>query len=95
MITKDKIIEIFCIADDFCKEFESEINKIGLPNDTKCKHRRRKCCMSKAEIIMLYFHFYSYCNFQRYYMFFVKEYLADMFPHQLSYNRFWELEAIA
>ena len=30
MITKDKITEIFCIADDFCKEFESEIDKIGL-----------------------------------------------------------------
>lgn len=30
MITKDEITEIFCIADDFCKEFELEINKIGL-----------------------------------------------------------------
>ena len=49
MITKDKITEIFCIADDFCKEFESEIDKIRLPNDTKCKHRRRKWRMSKSE----------------------------------------------
>lgn len=24
MITKNKITEIFCIADDFCKEFELE-----------------------------------------------------------------------
>ena len=95
MITKDKITEIFCIADDFCKEFESEINKIGLPNDAKCKYRRRKWRMSKSEIItiMICFHFNSYRNFQHYYMFFVKEHLADMFPHQLSYNRFLELEA--
>ena len=95
MITKDKITEIFCIADDFCKEFESEIDKIRLPNDTKCKHRRRKWRMSKSEIIaiMICFHFNSYRNFQHYYMFFVKEHLADMFPHQLSYNRFLELEA--
>ena len=50
MITKDKITEIFCIADDFCKEFESEIDKIGLPNDAKCKHRLRKWRMSKSEI---------------------------------------------
>ena len=28
MIIKDKITEIFCIADVFCKEFESEIDKI-------------------------------------------------------------------
>ena len=92
MITKDKIIEIFCIADDFCKEFESEINQIGFPN--KCKHHRRKWRMSKSKIItiIICFHFNSYRNFQHYYMFFVKEHLADMFPHQLSYNRFLELE---
>ena len=96
MITKDKITEIFCIADDFCKEFESEIDKIGLPNDSKCKHRRRKWRMSKSEIItiMICFHFNSYRNFQHYYMFFVKEHLADMFSYQLSYNRFLNLEAI-
>ena len=95
MITKDKITEIFCIADDFCKEFESEIDKIGLPNDSKCKHRRRKWRMSKSEIItiMICFHFNSYRNFKHYYMFFVKEHLGDMFPHLLSYNRFLELEA--
>ena len=31
MITKDKITEIFCIADDFCKEFELE-TKVSHPN---------------------------------------------------------------
>ena len=95
MITKDKITEIFCIADDFCKEFESEIDKIGIPNDAKCKHRLRKWRMSKSEIItiMICFHFNSYRNFKHYYMFFVKEHLGDMFPHLLSYNRFLELEA--
>ena len=25
MITTDKVIEIFCIADDFCAEYENEI----------------------------------------------------------------------
>lgn len=27
MITESKVIEIFCIADDFCKEFEVEMAK--------------------------------------------------------------------
>ena len=27
MITESKVIEIFCIADDFCKEFEAEMAK--------------------------------------------------------------------
>ena len=26
-ITKDKITEIFCIIDDFCKEYDAEIEK--------------------------------------------------------------------
>ena len=28
-ITKDKITEIFCIIDDFCKEYDAEIEKNG------------------------------------------------------------------
>jgi len=27
MITESKVTEIFCIADDFCKEFEGEMAK--------------------------------------------------------------------
>lgn len=94
MITKDKITEIFCIADDFCKEFELETDKIGLSEKSKGCHRHRQCRMSKSEImtILICFHFNSYRNFYHYYTFFVKEHLADLFPNQLSYNRFLELE---
>ena len=65
MITKDKITEIFCIADDFCKEFELETNKIGLSEKGKGCHRHRQCRMSKSEImtILICFHFNSYRNF--------------------------------
>ena len=28
MITKSKVTEIFCIADDFCKEFDEEMVKL-------------------------------------------------------------------
>lgn len=27
MITESKVTEIFCVADDFCKEFEAEMSK--------------------------------------------------------------------
>ena len=35
MISKDKITEIFCIADDFCKELEKEFAKKVLPDSDK------------------------------------------------------------
>ncbi|SNR92304.1 hypothetical protein SAMN06265364_11959 [Prevotella jejuni] len=43
MITKDKITKIFCIADDFCKEFELETDKTGLSAEStsKCKITKR------------------------------------------------------
>ena len=83
IITKDKITEIFCIADDFCKEFELETGKIGLSERNKGCHRHRRWRMSKSEIItiLICFHFNSYRNFHHYYTFFVKEHLADLFPN--------------
>ena len=57
MITKDKITEIFCIADDFCKEFELETDKIGLSEKNKGCHRHRRWRMSKSEIITILYLF--------------------------------------
>lgn len=95
MITKDKITEIFCIADDFCKEFDKEVAKMGLESPTDTHRRKRAWRMSRSEImtILICFHFGSFRNFKHYYLFYVKEHLADMFPEQLSYNRFVELQA--
>jgi hypothetical protein len=94
MLTKDKITEIFCIADDFCKEFNQEVKNHQLePTDGK-KHRNRSCSMSESEIItiLLCFHFGSFKNFKHYYLFFIGEYLKKEFPNQLSYNRFIQVE---
>ena len=42
--------------------------------------------------ILIYFHFNTFRNFKHYYLFYVKNHLQDLFPNQLSYNRFIELE---
>lgn len=95
MITKDKVTEIFCIADDFCKEFDKEAAKTGLESSKEARRRNRSWRMSRSEImtILICFHFGSFRNFKHYYLFYVKEHLADLFPGQLSYNRFVELES--
>ena len=50
MLTFDKITEIYCIADDFRKEFTQEFKTFQmLPEDGK-KRRNRSCEMSDGEI---------------------------------------------
>ena len=94
-ITKDKITEIFCIIDDFCKEYDAEIEKKAISEPNGRKHRKRKWAMSRSEImaILIYFHFNTFRNFKHYYLFYVKNHLCDLFPNQLSNNRFIELES--
>ena len=73
MLTPDKITEIFCIVDDFCKEYAKDISKKQiLPCDGK-KHRNRSCEMSDSEImtILLMFHFGTFKNFKHYYLHFI------------------------
>ena len=57
MITEDKVTEIFCMADDFCKFFDAMTAKYTLKPTGKRKYYRNST-MSKAEVmlIMILFH---------------------------------------
>jgi hypothetical protein len=94
MLTRDKITEIFCIADDFCKEFAQEFKKLKMLPDDGRKHRNRSCEMSESEImtILLLFHFGTFKNFKHYYLHYIGVHLKKEFPKQLSYNRFIAIE---
>lgn len=91
MISKDKITEIFCSIDDFCKVFEPAFQK-KLISDGK-KHRNRSFSMSRSEIltITVLFHMSGYRTFKHFYLYYVKVRLKDEFPVTVSYNRFTEL----
>ena len=93
MITESKVTEIFCIADDFCKEFEIEVAKNALPSPADAPKRRRKRMMSDAEVItiLICFHFNSYRNFKHYYPGCVRIHWTHLFPQTFSYNRFVEV----
>ena len=75
-------VEIFCIIDDFCKEYDAEIEKMAISGPNGRKHRKRKWSMSRSEImaILIYFHFNTFRNFKHYYLFYVKNHLYDLFP---------------
>ena len=40
MITDDKVTELFCMADDFCKFFDAMMEKYTLKSDTKRRSPR-------------------------------------------------------
>ena len=54
MFSEDKITEIFCLADEFCKFFDEQQEKSmpEAPVDGK-RHRRKLYRMSDAEIIVI------------------------------------------
>lgn len=93
MITESKVTEIFCIADDFCKEFELEMAKNALVSSPETPRRRRKRMMSDAEVItiLICFHFNSFRNFKHYYLGCVCQHWKHLFPKTFSYNRFVEI----
>lgn len=90
---KDKIIEIFVCADDFCNEFSGCIQQFRLENG-QIRQRNRSASLSDSEImsILIFFHYGSFTNFKHYYNHYVKVHLTDCFPQLVSYNRFVELE---
>lgn len=93
MITEDKVTELFCMADDFCKFFDAMMEKYTLKSDTKRRYHRDST-MSKAEImlIMILFHDSGYRCLKHFYLEKVCRHLRHLFPKIVSYNRFVELE---
>jgi len=59
MITTDKFIEIFGIADNFYKKYEFEIHKTAICESNDVKTRNRNIRLSPSEIItiLVCFHF--------------------------------------
>ena len=93
MITESKVIELFCMADDFCKFFDAMMTKYMLKPATKRKYH----CVStrlKAEImlIMILFHVSGYRCLKHFYQEKVCKHIRRLFPKVVSYNRFTELE---
>ena len=68
MFSEAKVSEIYCLADDFCKEFARHQENYILKN-TNVKHRNKPNRMSDAEIIliMILFHSGGYRCFKHFY----------------------------
>ena len=93
MFPKFKVTEIYCMADDLCKEFALQQKKYMVENKN-CKHRNKLNRMSDTEImvILILFHSRGFRCFKHYYKEYVCKHLKGMFPQCVFYNRFVELE---
>ena len=52
LITESKVIELFCMTDDFCKFFDAMMTKYALKPATKRKYHRDST-MSKVGIMLI------------------------------------------
>ena len=60
MFSEAKVTEIYCIADDFCKEIAKYQKNHTFPNSPKNgKHRNKPNRMSDAEIMLIMILFHS------------------------------------
>ena len=93
MATENKVIELFFIADEFCKFFDWMMARYTLKNAGKRPYHR-ETTLSKAEImlIIILFHDSGYRCFKHFYLDYVCKHLRHLFPKVVSYNRFVELE---
>lgn len=83
--------EIFCLIDDFCKQFEQAQQSKLLPNPAR--KRKRSCSLSISEImtILILFHLSHYRTFKDFYLECLLARYKSEFPKLVSYNRFLEL----
>jgi hypothetical protein len=88
MIDYDKITDIFCIVDEFCKDFDATTQPFLLGKPSK-----RPPTLSKSEIISIcmLFHLSGFRCFKHFYIFYLQRHMQREFPNTVSYNRFVEL----
>ena len=93
MISEDKVIEIYSLADDFMQLFSVELAKRTVSN-TNPTRAGRKPIMRNAEIItiLVLFHLKGYRCLKHFYTEYVTTHMQDLFPNLVSYNRFVELQ---
>lgn len=89
------LTEIFCVIDDFCKQFEQEASSYILPNPQRKRARACNMCLSEIMTILVMFHFSHYRTLKDFYLNCILIRYKAEFPNAVSYNRFVELEAIA
>ncbi|MBN2611996.1 MAG: IS982 family transposase [Bacteroidales bacterium] len=93
ILNEDKLIQIFCMVDDFCNEYSRNIQQYEL--GVKSKNRKvpePQMCISEIMTIEILYHLSGHKCFKYYYLQMVEPSFKEYFPNLLSYNRVVELK---
>ncbi|HHT0595030.1 TPA: IS982 family transposase [Legionella anisa] len=87
----DKLIELFCVVDDFCQKYIPGFEQYLL--NSAAKTRRKPCRMSISEIMTIVINYdqSNYRNYKSYYLFVLQKDLHPYFPRLVIYSRMTEL----
>lgn len=94
MNTKANLVEIYYIADEFCKEFYKNMEGHILTENNAKKKRNKSSRLNDAEVItiLIAFHLGGFRTLKHFYINYVQKHLTSYFPQTVSYNRFVELQ---
>ena len=83
---EDTLIILFCIVDEFCKEFYPEWEKTLLIQGVRKRCRPSQISPSEIMTILIYFHMLRFRDFKTYYTRYVIPHLKEAFPFLPSYS---------
>ena len=87
----NKLVEIFCDVDDFCRVFIPEFEKQLISDGSQKRKRSGRMTMSEIMTIIIAFHMSNHRDFKNYYIGFISKFYRSHFPNLLSYTRFLEV----
>ncbi len=84
----NKLVEIFCDVDDFCRFFIPQWEPFCLDNGYRLRHRQGHMYPSEIMTILILFHLSHYRDFKNFYLEHIWKYHHNDFPTLLRYPRF-------
>jgi len=83
----DSVVALFCLIDDFCKEFEPAWAKRLITSGQRKRQRPASIALSELMTLITLFHQTRYRQFKMFYLIHVQTCLKSEFPHLPSYQR--------
>ncbi len=83
----DDLTELYCLMDDFCKQFEPKHNAKLLADGTKRRLRESSLSLAELMTLVVLFHQIRYRQFKSFYLIHVCWHLKAEFPSLPSYSR--------